>query len=292
MVKVSRSSIKNPSWGCLIAVWGNLYEGLRFLPVAGFLFAAHYKPIKQNMHIVFILLSFLAFLGFFAGLIKPSWFKMKSRRQSSGVFAGTFVLLMILTIIASPAEEVPPSVVVQSTAPAVAQPVVATEPVQPPKPKTREELITQKIEASLGATTNTSKPRVVSVELTAYKSSELSTYGYASTNTVQGAFIKTNASENLTSNLQKMTLHKEAAKIFQDTFSSFSQIGDVIIWERLPVSDQYGNQKDDTAIVYAMSRSLYDKINWASFSYTTLPDLLKSEGHTDDRNSYYEAIRF
>ncbi len=217
---------------------------------------------------------------------------MKSRRQSSGIFAGAFVLLMILTIIASPAEEVPPPVVVQSTPPITAQPVVATQPVQVPKPKTREQLITQKIEASLGATTNTSKPRVVFVELTNYKPSELSTYGYAPTETIQAAFIKTNASENLTSNLQKMTLHKEAAKIFQDTFSSFPQIGDVIIWERLPVSDQYGNKKDDTAIVYAMGRPLYDKINWTNFSYTTLPDLLKSEGRTDDRNSYYEAIRF
>ena len=100
-----------------------------------------------------------------------------------------------------------------------------------------------------------------------------------------------NASENLTANLQRGTMEDEAAKIFQSVFPLEADIGDVSIWSQLPVKDKYGNTKDDTAITFVMSRPVYEKINWASFDYHDLPDLLNSENSTDDRNGSHELVR-
>jgi hypothetical protein len=120
----------------------------------------------------------------------------------------------------------------------------------------------------------------------------LAMYKYPSDAPISGILVKINASENLTTNLQKGTMSDEAVKVFQAVFPLDHNIGDIIIWSQLPVKDQYGNLKDDTAIVYSMSRSLFDKINWTNYNHRDLPILLKSEGKIDDRNNYYESIKF
>ncbi|PIR37542.1 MAG: hypothetical protein COV34_03190 [Candidatus Zambryskibacteria bacterium CG10_big_fil_rev_8_21_14_0_10_42_12] len=160
------------------------------------------------------------------------------------------------------------------------------------KPKTLEERITNTIDTSLGSQTNTKKLRVVEVILDPYKPSMLTEYGYKGGESVTGVLIKINSDENLTTNLQKGTMHNEAAKIAQAIFPLNSTIGDIIIWSQLPVKDQYGNVKDGTAIVYSIARPLFTKINWSNFNHRDLPTLLKSESRIDDRNNYYEAINF
>jgi hypothetical protein len=120
----------------------------------------------------------------------------------------------------------------------------------------------------------------------------ISAYKYKSGETVVYPLIKINADENLTTNLQKSTMHDEAVKIAKAVFSVDQTIGDIIIWSQLPVKDQYGNVKDDTAIIYSMSRSLFNKVNWGNFSYRDLPTLLKTEHNIDDRNNYSESIKF
>lgn len=175
--------------------------------------------------------------------------------------------------------------------PVVTQSVAQTE-TAPAVPKTLEEKTTDAIVASLGAKNNTDKPRVVSVEVDKYNASVLSIYKYLSGSKINGILVKINASENLTTNLQKGAMHGEAVKVFQATFPLDPNIGDVIIWSQLPVKDQYGNLKDDTAIIYSMSRSLFEKVNWTNYNHRDLPALLKSENKIDDRNNYYESIKF
>lgn len=160
------------------------------------------------------------------------------------------------------------------------------------KPKTLEEKITDSINASLGSETNMKKPRVVETTLDPYKPSMLTEYGYKSEEPVVGVLIKINADENLTTNLQKGTMHGEAFKIAKALFPLDPTIGDIIIWSQLPVKDQYGNVKDGTAIVYSIARPLFNKINLSNFNHRDLPTLLKSENRIDDRNNYYEAIKF
>lgn len=160
------------------------------------------------------------------------------------------------------------------------------------KPKTLEERITNTINTSLGSQTNTKKPRVVEVILDPYKQSMLTEYGYKGGESITGVLIKINSDENLTTNLQKGTMHNEATKIAQAIFPLNSTIGDIIIWSQLPVKDQYGNVKDGTAIVYSIARPLFNKINWSNFNHRDLPTLLKSENRIDDRNNYYETIKF
>ncbi|MCL5410239.1 MAG: hypothetical protein M1324_00060 [Patescibacteria group bacterium] len=256
------------------------------------------------MNSLFLVLLLLSFVGIIIGLIKPSVVKMKSRKQSLLVFGGSTVLFFILFgITADPVPTTPSkpeTTVAQQTespkANETKQPAskTAEQTVQQPapQPKTLEEKITDAINSSLGSKTNTDKQRVVSVEITKYDASMISAYKYKSGETVVYPLIKINADENLTTNLQKNTMHDEAVKIAKAVFSVDQTIGDIIIWSQLPVKDQYGNVKDDTAIIYSMSRSLFDKVNWSNFSYRDLPTLLKTEHNIDDRNNYSESIKF
>ncbi|MEK7462121.1 MAG: hypothetical protein AAB618_00915 [Patescibacteria group bacterium] len=70
------------------------------------------------MSTLFGVLVFLSLAGLVVGLIKPSIFKLKSRKQSAWVFGGAMVVSFMLFGIATPTEEVaqvsPEPVVVQS----------------------------------------------------------------------------------------------------------------------------------------------------------------------------------
>ena len=157
---------------------------------------------------------------------------------------------------------------------------------------TLERQIEQAIVDKLGGKNNMGKPTVVGVEVDEYNDAELKASNYPASTKVSGVLVKINASENLTTNLQKGTMADEASDVFQATFPLSSEIGDVIVWSQLPVKDQYGNTKDDTALVFAMARPSYEKVNWVSFSHRDLPTLLKTEEKVDDRNGYSELIKF
>jgi len=256
------------------------------------------------MNSLFLVLLLLSFVGIIIGLIKPSVVKMKSRKQSLLVFGGSTLLFFILFgITADPVPTTPSksetTVAQQAESPKTnetEQPTQKTteQTAQQPAPqqKTLEEKITDAINSSLGSKTNTDKQRVVGVEITKYDASMISAYKYKSGETVVYPLIKINADENLTTNLQKSTMNDEAVKIAKAVFPVDQTIGDIIIWSQLPVKDQYGNIKDDTAIIYSMSRSLFDKVNWSNFGYRDLPTLLKTEHNIDDRNNYSESIKF
>jgi len=236
-----------------------------------------------------VVLILASFVGLIIGLIKPSLLKLKSRKQALYVLGGSIVSLFILTaIFTGPTPAPTPNG--QASQVKTPEKQAALQPA--PKPKTLEEKVTDAINASLGSKTNMDKPRVVSVEVDKYDTKMLSAYKYKSGESVVSLLIKINASENITTNLQKSTMHNEATKIAQAIFPIDQTVGDVIIWSQLPVKDKYGNIKDDTAIVYSMSRSLFDKINWSTFNYRDLPTLLTSENSVDDRNNYFEKITF
>jgi hypothetical protein len=227
-------------------------------------------------------------------LIKPiRLFIMKklhlslSRKVKLGLVV-IFLIMVGVTMDTKPQTEIATKNEVPQTQPVATQQAPAAVAI----PKTLEEKITEAITASLGVQNNTDKPRIVSVEIEKYNASMLTMYKYPSGSKISGILVKINASENLTTNLQKGSMHGEAVKVFQAVFPTDPTIGDVIIWSQLPVKDQYGNLKDDTAIIYSMSRSLFDKVNWTNYNHRDLPTLLKSEGKIDDRNNYYESIKF
>lgn len=146
--------------------------------------------------------------------------------------------------------------------------------------KTPEQKLTDAIINVVGEKTNMSKPRVISTELSNIEGGK------------QQAFVKVNASENLTSNLEKSTLNKEAVKITQAVFPVDPKIQELVIWSYLPVKDKYGNTKDDVVVIYSVSRSLFSKINWTNFDNNSFPDLLRSESKTDFASGYVEKVKF
>jgi hypothetical protein len=157
---------------------------------------------------------------------------------------------------------------------------------------TPDKAIEASITEVLGSKNNTGKQVVRRVELTKYSPSMLKEYGYKTGTDISTAFIEINSSENLTANLQKGTMNTEAMKIFKAIFAQYPNIGDITLWSDLPMKDKYGNVSDDRAIIYSMARPLYDKVNWTNFYNNELPELLKSETRTDDRNNYVERVSF
>ena len=152
--------------------------------------------------------------------------------------------------------------------------------------------IEQKVIELLGEKTNLGKVRVIGISVEKYKAIELREYGYKPNAEVVGIIVKINASENVTKNLMKQTMHKEAFKVFKDIFPLSPTIGDILVWSYLPTKDKFGNVKDDVATTYTMSRSLFEKVNWSELNYSELPNLLKSEAKNDLRNAYTELINF
>ncbi|MEN9912931.1 MAG: hypothetical protein RLY66_339 [Candidatus Parcubacteria bacterium] len=239
-------------------------------------------------------ISGLVFLLASAILIPPIMSKISSQLKVNLSRNVKILLVLVLLAVAGfnlKSDEVVATPV--SSQPVVAQPVPEqVAPVVPPQPQTLEEKIKGAIENSLKATTNTDKPRVISIEISKYKPVELTESGYKSTDSVSGLFIKVNSDENLTTNLLKGSMHDDAAKVFRAVFPLSEDFGDIILWSYLPVKDKYGNQKDDVAIVYSIARPLFSKINWSSFYSRDLPSLLTSEHEIDSRNNYHEAISF
>lgn len=227
------------------------------------------------MNSLFLALLLVSLVGLVIGLIKPSILKLKSRKQSVLFLGGAALLCFILFGVTS-----------------TPQTTTQKESVNTQEQKSLQENISDSINNALGSQTNMGKQRVVGVEISKYTTKLLEMYKYKNTDVVNGILVKINSDENLTTNLQKGTMHNEAAKIMQAIFPIDSNIGDIIIWSQLPVKDQYGNAKDDTAIIYSVSRALFSKINWNNFDYHDLPNLLKSENGTDDRNNYFENIKF
>ena len=152
--------------------------------------------------------------------------------------------------------------------------------------------IEQKVIGLLGEKNNLDKPRIIGIDVEKYNAVELRDFGYKPNDEVIGITVKINASENLTANLQKQTTHKEAFDVFKNVFPLSSTIGDIVVWSYLPVKDKFGNVKDEIAITYVMSRSLFVKVNWGGLNYSELPNLLQSETKNNQLNSYRELIRF
>ena len=245
-----------------------------------------------------------------AGVIKPSIFSKLfknnvSRKKLFLIFGGATLLFFIVAIATTPNDISKQTAIPNQEKEVDSQDQTKTNETQvetqaevpaPVKeetaPETIEQKITKVINESLGEKTNMGKTSVVEVSMRQYNAAELKAYNYNPADKVFIAFIKINSSENFTTNLQKATMNKEATKIFQKVFPLQSDIVDITLWSQLPLKDQYGNQGDDVAIIYGMARPLFDKIKWDNFYYRDLPDLLKSEGRVDDRNSYFEKIKF
>ena len=75
-----------------------------------------------------MVLLLLSIVGLCVGLVKPSLFKMKSRKQASLIFGGCFVLFFILFGVTAPSSQTPTSNPVATQAPATSAsvPIVAS----------------------------------------------------------------------------------------------------------------------------------------------------------------------
>lgn len=241
------------------------------------------------MFVVFILL-FLACLGaMILGLIKPSTFNKVfkggvSRKKITLVFGIAAIVCFVIAIAITPED------LDKENKDGASKKVEANIDVS--SNKSLDQRVADVLKDSFGDKTNTEKQKVVGIEINKYDAKALAQYGYKADDNKVGLTITINSNENLTTNLQKVTMYDEAAKIAKAVFPLDQNIVDIIIWEQLPIKDQYGNVKDGTAMAFSISRPTFEKINWDNFSYRDLPQLLKSENISDNRNNYSELIKF
>lgn len=68
-----------------------------------------------------------------------------------------------------------------------------------------------------------------------------------------------------------------SAEIFKESFADDTNISDTIVWFYGDITDKYGNVSNKAVLSYAISRSIFEKINWQNFDASNLCDFLKSE---------------
>lgn len=241
------------------------------------------------MNDLFFVLLLLTFMGLVGGIAKPALVKQGSRKRVLGIFGGGLILFAILFGATSSTKTEEDNIIDQSA--------TQTTPKTTPKqtlvaPLSLERQVEQKIIAELGEKTNMGKPTIISVKTDKYTALELQQFGHKQGEEVFEVMVKVNASENVTSNLTKQTMHKEAFAIFKNVFPLSPKIGDVLVWSYIPTKDQYGNMKSDVGITYSMARSLFSKVNWGNMNYSELPALLKAENKSNPLNNYVELIKF
>lgn len=195
------------------------------------------------MDTLFFILLLVSFIGLPVGLIKPSWFKMKSRKQVGIIFGSAIVAFFVLFGITSSSTTTSNSTSSQAnnSAPETSQ--------QKLQGTVQSILQNSSIQASLqdgiqvvSSTDKTWPPESQSVEINV---STGETWDNASFITETGQL---------------------SASLFQQIFPIDTAFYQVSVRYYAQVTDQYGNTTTSDVMNYEMDRPLYAKINWSGLS--------------------------
>ncbi|MBS4191725.1 hypothetical protein KHA94_16165 [Bacillus sp. FJAT-49705] len=132
---------------------------------------------------------------------------------------------------------------------------------EPKKELTLDEQIKEIVVDKIGKTNNMKKDRIVELSV----DSDI-------------AYLKLNASENLSNNMTKKKMWMDSISILEP-ISKIESVKGVIIHWMFPLVDQYGNSEDVNVMAFNIEREELDKINWDNFLIENLPTVV---------NDYFE----
>lgn len=212
------------------------------------------------MNTLFILIFLLSIPLLIVGLIKPSIFKLQSRKSAGLAFGGLFIVSFILFgVTSTPAEE---AVVAKNTN---ASSTVSNEVKAEIKPLSLEDKI-----RPLAIKTGTTD-----ISYNGIDDEKADPDRPAGSRMIT---VKLNVVDYYSSNTFYKNTGNLSAKVFQQTFTHDQNIYDVIIWYMADTKDRYGNTSNNAILTYTMDVKTYKKINWTNFDSTKMCDFLKSEG--------------
>lgn len=209
------------------------------------------------MSTLFAFIFLLSIPILIVGLVKPSIFKLQSRKSAGLTFGGILAVSLILTgITAEDSTQTP--VVTQKT-------TIATTTVAEVKPATLEDKI---------------RPLAVRSGTTDISFKGIDNDKADSDRPVGSRMITVKL--NITDFYSASALYKNTgnltAKMFQEVFAFDPKFYDVIVWYYADTKDRYGNISSNIILSYATDRKTFEKINWSNFDSSKLCDFLKSEG--------------
>ena len=216
------------------------------------------------MSSIFIVLFLLSLACFVAGLVRPSIFKLKSRKQSCSIFGIASVVFFVL--IALTASTKP-----QSSQPAAADSTssVATTAHQAldaaPTSSVEDQLKTLVANVLNGTTNMSHENRLKGVDVVKQIDG-----GW-------GVFVEFNADDNLSANFTKKGIEKQMSDVYTALYTSNKDVRTASAAAYLSLTDKYGNTSDQMVYKSILDKAVAGKVNWstdkASLELQILPGL-------------------
>jgi len=211
---------------------------------------------------LFFVLTLLSIVGFCLGLIRPSIFKLKSRKKASQVFGIAFGISFILFGITTPSDnKLPATVPENSVASAQTTPTPKVVPAAQQN-ITEQDKIKQSVTAVLAGETNNGKEKLKSVEVDPDPASE------KTASPTYSVTVSFNADDNLTNNLTRKGIESEMSDIYQVIYSNYKDVSSTQVAAYLDVVDQYGNTENSVVYTTILDQDVGYKINWSLDSAT------------------------
>jgi hypothetical protein len=204
------------------------------------------------MNDLFALLALFGLIGLVVGLIKPTLFRIKSRKNALYIFGGLTVIFFILFGVTSPSTQT-------STTTPVAIKSSEQTPLAPQVPLTDEEKIKNAVaplleQSSLKASYDQEYSYLASDDENKPSNKQQDVYVGIDTGLISDDSSYITESGTLT------------ASIFQQVFSINPNFVHVLVAYRGLTTDSYGHSTTTQLMGYSMDRALYNKINWAGIS--------------------------
>lgn len=135
------------------------------------------------------------------------------------------------------------------------------------EPGSSERTIEQKFIDILNEETNMGEQRVRQIQI----------YTYDYTNDYKNIDIEYMADENLSTNLTRMGMWKDALEVLKGLPMVLdSQVMKITLNPCLKLTDQYGNETVDKVMAIRITREAWEKINWDNFIMDNIPNIAES----------------
>jgi hypothetical protein len=202
-----------------------------------------------NLYLLFFLISVGCLI---AGLIRPRWVKMPSRKRASAVFGIASILFFVLVGTSANSSS-------STTAPASDQVTASSSAQTVPTPSTPEQALQSAVQSSF-----TDKGTLdVTYKAGTIEDDDSPPFRPASSPYVT---IDVNVSSFLGDDTFISDSGTLAATIFKNVFPLDPHYYDVLVRYYGATIDQYGNSSNSMMMSYEMDRQLFNKINWSGFS--------------------------
>lgn len=198
------------------------------------------------------------------GLVRPSIFKLKSRKHSCSIFGiASVAFFVLIALTTSPKPQALQPGAVDSTPPVATTPHQASTAA--PAVNVEDQLKTLVANVLNGTTNMSHENRLKSVDVVKQIDG-----GW-------GVFVEFNADDNLSANFTKRGIEKQMSDVYTSLYTSDKDVRTASAAAYLSLTDKYGNTSDQMVYKSILDKAVAGKVNWstdkASLELQILPGL-------------------